>query len=80
MYLIKAIKFRFKGGGGCTLITCCVKSEECDNFVLDYVSFSKNSLSGELVMHFLFYLTLKHKDPRISHVSIAPTLIAIKRH
>ncbi|XP_075247201.1 uncharacterized protein LOC142340526 [Convolutriloba macropyga] len=45
-------------------------SEECDNFVLDYVSFSKNSLSGELVMHFLFYLTLKHKDPRISHSEI----------
>ncbi|XP_063725891.1 uncharacterized protein LOC134853869 [Symsagittifera roscoffensis] len=45
-------------------------AEECDNLVLDYVSFSKNCLSAELVMHFFFYLTLKNRDPRISHSEI----------
>ena len=45
------------------------KEEEADHIAMNFVSFSGNKISAQLVLDFLTWQLMRHKDPLLLHVS-----------
>ena len=46
-----------------------LKEEEVDHITMNFVSFSGNKISAQLVLDFLTWQLMRHKDPLLLHVS-----------
>lgn len=51
------------------------KEEEVDHINMNFVSFSGNRISAQLVLDFLTWQLMRHKDPLLLHVSNTGSLL-----
>ena len=52
-----------------SLFSLSLQEEEIDHINMNFVSFSGNRISAQLVLDFLTWQLMRHKDPLLLHVS-----------